>query len=99
MPCPSGRRSGGPACVAAEALGPEPSPEAAAALEAARAWVIDPKDEKRRATFPAAEAAEMGTPAGCTAAAAYFSGGSLAPPNLPASPRPSTSPAGWSPPP
>ena len=35
-------------------------------------------------TFPAAEAADFGTPAGCTAAAAYFSGGSLAPANLPA---------------
>ncbi len=46
--------------------------------------MIDPKDEKRRATFPAAEAADVGTPAGCTAAAAYFSGGSLAPVNLPA---------------
>ena len=72
------------ACLcAAEVLGPEPPPAAAAALEAARAWVIDPRDEKRRATFPAAEAAGLGTPAGCAAAAAYFSGGSLAPANLP----------------
>lgn len=69
--------------IAAEAMGPEPPPEAAAALEAARDWVIDPKDERRRATFPAAQAAGMGTPAGCAAAAAYFSGGSLAPPDLP----------------
>jgi hypothetical protein len=45
--------------------------------------VADPKDEKRRAAMPAAEAADLGTPAGCTAAAVYFSGGSLAPPNLP----------------
>jgi hypothetical protein len=72
------------ACLcAAEVLGPEPPAAAAAALEAARAWVIDPRDEKRRAAFPAAEAADVGTPAGCAAAAAYFSGGSLAPPNLP----------------
>ena len=70
-------------CVG-EILGPEPPPAAIAALDAAKAWVIDPKDEKRRATFPAAEAADVGTPAGCTAAAAYFSGGSLAPANLPA---------------
>ena len=34
------------------------------------------------AAFPAAEAADIGTPAGCTAAAAYFSGGSLAPAHL-----------------
>jgi hypothetical protein len=67
-----------------ERLGPDPSPAAAAALEAARAWVIDPKDEKRRAAFPAAEAAGIGTPPGCAAAAAYFSGGSLAPAHLPA---------------
>jgi hypothetical protein len=67
-----------------ERLGPDPSPAAAAALDAARAWVIDPKDEKRRAAFPAAEAAGIGTPPGCAAAAAYFSGGSLAPAHLPA---------------
>ncbi len=72
--------------IAAEAMGPEPSPAAAAALETARAWVIDPKDERRRAAFPAAEAVGMGTPAGCTAAAAYFSSGSLAPPDLPVVP-------------
>jgi hypothetical protein len=69
--------------IAAEAIGPERSPESAAALEAARAWVIEPTDQRRRAAFPAAEAAGMGTPAGCAAAAAYFSGGSLAPPDLP----------------
>ncbi len=69
--------------VAAEATPPEPSSKAAAALEAAQAWVIDPTDEKRRAAFPAAQAAGMGTPVGCAAAAAYFSGGSLAPPDLP----------------
>ena len=77
------------ACLcAAEVLGPEPPPAVAAALEAARAWVIDPNDEKRRAAFPAAEAADIGTPAGCAAAAAYFSGGSLAPVNLPEVPPP-----------
>lgn len=71
-----------------QVLGPEPEPTASAALEAARAWVIDPTDENRRATFPAAEAADIGTPAGCTAAAAYFSGGSLAPAHLTAVPPP-----------
>jgi hypothetical protein len=72
------------ACLcAAKVAGTEPPPAAAAALEAARAWVIDPKDEQRRAAFPAAEAAEIGTPAGCAAAATFFSGGSIAPPNLP----------------
>ena len=71
------------ACLCgSQVLGAEPPPAATAALDAAKAWVIDPKDEKRRATFPAAEAADVGTPAGCTAAAAYFSGGSLAPAHL-----------------
>ncbi|MHB1561136.1 MAG: DUF6931 family protein [Isosphaeraceae bacterium] len=69
--------------VAAEALGSEPTPEAAAALEVARAWVIDPTDENRRAAFPASQKAGLGTPVGCAAAAAYFSGGSLAPPEYP----------------
>jgi hypothetical protein len=75
------------ACLCAEQiLGSEPPPAAAAALKAARAWVIDPKDESRRPALPAAEAADLGTPAGCAALAAYFSGGSLAPPDLPAVP-------------
>jgi hypothetical protein len=64
-------------------LGPGPPP-LAAALAVARAWVIEPSDDNRRAALPAAEAAEVGTPAGCAAAAAYFSGGSLARPELPA---------------
>jgi hypothetical protein len=73
------------ACLCAgEVLGPEPPPAAAAALAAARAWVVDPDDEERRAAFAAAEAADVGTPAGCAAAAAYFSGGSMAPAHLPA---------------
>jgi hypothetical protein len=71
---------------AAEMLGPEPAPAARAALDAARAWVIDPEDEVRRAAFPAAEAAGLATPAGCIAMAAYLSGGSLAPPQFAAVP-------------
>jgi hypothetical protein len=71
------------ACLCAErVLGPEPPASARAALSAAKAWVIDPKDENRRAALPAAEAADLGTPAGCAAVAAYFSGGSLTPPEL-----------------
>jgi hypothetical protein len=69
--------------VAAAVTGPDAPPAAVAALDAAQAWVIDPADEKRRAAFPAAQKAGMGTPVGCSAAAAYFSGGSLAPPDLP----------------
>ena len=55
---------------------------AAAALKAAEAWVSDPKDENRRAALAAAETAQFGTPAGCVALAAFFSGGSLAPAGL-----------------
>jgi hypothetical protein len=36
--------------------------------------------------MPAAEAATFGTPAGCAAVAAFWSGGSLGPPNVPAIP-------------
>jgi hypothetical protein len=75
------------ACFCVEQmLWPEPAPVAAAAVKAARSWVIDPNDENRRAAFPAAEGAKVGSPAGCAALAAFFSGGSLAPPNLPAVP-------------
>ena len=48
--------------------------------------MLDPSDDNRRACWPAAEAAEIGSPAGCTAMAAFFSGGSLSLPNLPAVP-------------
>jgi hypothetical protein len=72
------------ACLCADrVLGPDPPPRVAAALDAARAWVLDPSEDHRRAALPAAEAAEVGTPAGCAALAAYFSGGSLSPPDLP----------------
>jgi hypothetical protein len=71
------------ACHCAEQiLGPEPPPAEAAAVKAARTWVIDPSDDNRRAAFTAAEAAKLGTPAGCAAMAAFMSGGSLAPPKL-----------------
>ncbi len=75
------------ACLCAEViLGAEPAPAAAAAVGAARSWVIDPTDENRRSAFTAAEAAKIATPAGCAALAAFLSGGSLAPPNLTAVP-------------
>ena len=72
-------------CVT-EVAGPELPAAKAKALEAARAWVIDPSEENRRACWAAAEAAEIGSPAGCTAMAAFFSGGSLSLPDLPAVP-------------
>lgn len=74
-------------CVG-EVLGDRPSESAARALEAARAWVIEPNDEHCRAAMPVAEAAGLETPAGCLAAAVRFSGESLAPPEMPPSPPP-----------
>jgi hypothetical protein len=62
-------------------------PESAlAAIEAAERWAAAPTDDNRRAAFEAAEAADFGTPAGCVGAAAFWSGGSMAPPGLEAVP-------------
>jgi hypothetical protein len=55
---------------------------AEAALRAAERWAADPTDDHRRAAFAAAEAAGVGTAAGCAALAAFLSGGSLAPPTI-----------------
>jgi hypothetical protein len=75
------------ACLCARAAhGPGAPAKAAAALQAAEKWVADPSEDNRRAAMAAAEAAELGTPAGCAAMAAFWSGGSLAPPNVPAVP-------------
>jgi hypothetical protein len=69
-------------CVRATA-GSEPAPLAAAALKNAEAWVADPSDGNRRAAYDAAVQAEFGTAAGCAALAAFLSGGSLGPAELP----------------
>jgi hypothetical protein len=66
-----------------KAAGADPPAPLAEALRAAEAWVADPTEENRRLARPAAEAAGYGTAAGCAAAAAFWSGGSLAPPDLP----------------
>lgn len=58
----------------------------AKALAAAERWVRDPAEPNRRAAGTAAEAADYGNPPGCLAAAAFWSGGSIAPPNVPAVP-------------
>lgn len=75
------------ACQCArQAHGTNPPPKVAAALAAAEKWVADPSEENRRAAQAAAEAAEMKTPAGCAAMAAFWSGGSLGPPHVPTVP-------------
>lgn len=67
---------------ARQALGTNPAPKLAAALDAAEKWVREPSDDNRRATFPAGQAADFGTPAGSTALAAFLSGGSMGPTNV-----------------
>jgi hypothetical protein len=60
------------------------SPPETTALKAAVEWVLDPSEEKRRAVEAAAEAVGLRLPAGCIAMGAFWSGGSMNPPNLPA---------------
>jgi hypothetical protein len=55
-----------------------------AALEAADKWVADPSEDHRRAAGKAAEQVGHSTPAGCVALAAFWSGGSLPPTDVPA---------------
>ena len=74
-------------CLCARKIaGPNPSASHQAAIEGAELWASDPTEANRRAAMPLAETAGLGTPAGCAAAAAFWSGGSLAPPELPAVP-------------
>jgi TPR repeat protein len=61
-------------CVRA-AVPPAPQSEPEAALRAAERWIADPTEEHRAAALKAADAADAGTPAGCTALAAYYSEG------------------------
>lgn len=68
---------------ARRACGDAPVPAAKAALDATEKWITQPTDENRRAAMRAAEAAGLGSPAGCTALAAFLSGGSLGPPDTP----------------
>ena len=71
------------ACFCAKTVsGGSASPPTAEAIKTAEKWVADPSEEHRQASMPAAEAAKFGTPAGCVALAAFFSGGSLGPPNV-----------------
>ncbi len=72
------------ACSCArETAGPKPPPAAGAALEAAERWVANPTEDNRRAAMPAAQAAGLATAAGSAALAAFVSGGSLGPANIP----------------
>ena len=65
---------------ARRAAGEKPAPPLRAALEATEKWIAQPGEEERRAAKAAADVAGLGTSAGCAGLAAFFSGGSLAPP-------------------
>jgi Family of unknown function (DUF6931) len=71
---------------ARRAAGPEPAPDIKAALSATENWIVQPTDENRRSAMKAAEKATFGTPAGCAGLGAFFSGGSVAPPEAPPNP-------------
>ena len=58
-------------------------PAEQAALQAATRYTQTPSEAHRRAAAAAAEVVEFATPAGCAAMAAFWSEGSLAPPELP----------------
>jgi hypothetical protein len=60
--------------------------EQQAALQVAERWCAGPSEELRRAAMAASEKAQLKSPAGCAALAVFFSGGSLAPPNVPVVP-------------
>lgn len=62
---------------------PEPAPEAAAALRAVVEWLRDDKEENRRRAEAVGRAAGINTPAGALAMAAFWSAGSIAPPDRP----------------
>lgn len=55
--------------------GGEITPEAETALKSVEKWIADPSEENRKATLKAADTADNGTPAGCTALAAFYSEG------------------------
>ena len=72
------------ACLAArEAAGPNPPAPVAAALAAAEKWASTQTEESRQATLQAAQLADVTTPAGSAAIAAYLGGGSLGGPSGP----------------
>lgn len=62
---------------------PEPPETELKALQATVRWVNEPDEDKRQTLEAEKDRAGMGTPAGALAAAAFLSGGSLAPAGLP----------------
>ena len=74
-------------CIAVRrANPPDPNSAADTALSAAEAWVYHPDEQSRQPIGEAATKAGLNTPAGWAAMAAFWSGGSLAPPDSPVVP-------------
>jgi hypothetical protein len=71
---------------ARRSAGENPQPKIKAALDATEKWIAQPSEDNRRSAMAAAQKAELGTAAGCAGLAAFFSGGSLAPPEAPVVP-------------
>ena len=69
--------------TARRTAGEKPPPTIKAALDATERWIAQPSEENRRAAMAAAEKAGFDSAAGCAGLGAFFSGGSLAPPELP----------------
>ena len=68
---------------ARRSAGANPPGNIKTSLEATEKWISQPTEENRRAAHAAAQAADFSTAAGCAGLAAFFSGGSLAPPHAP----------------
>lgn len=70
------------ACLCAHSVSDDGlSPESITALEATEAWVREPNEDRRRAAMAAAERTDMDTAPSLAALGAFFSGGSIAPPD------------------
>lgn len=69
-----------------DSLKPSSPPTDIAALNAAENWVYKPTEENRRANSAPAEATKFDTAAGWVAISAFWSGGSMTPPNTPVVP-------------
>jgi uncharacterized protein DUF6931 len=75
------------ACLATRTLVDAQTPPAVvAAIEAAETWVYRPSEETRRAAMDRAQATKFDHPGAWAAVGAFWSGGSMAPPNAPAVP-------------
>jgi hypothetical protein len=68
---------------ARKASGQTPPPKIQAALDATERWIVQPTEDNRRQAMLYGELADFGTPAGCAALGAFFSGGSLSPADAP----------------